>query len=274
MVAYHIASVHFLVYTFSVCLLYLQSLGFSIRISLDGRNCSKILTACLDCTSPRCFSYHFERGKIMSPCVTHNERAREWKSRTQRKHKQDRNEDRMRQRHRRGAGRDSKRAKALALPWQFLSHGREDVSSHAPVVRLKNVGLLHSIQQSNTTLGCLVGRELVIAPSLHLLAPLLSTSHFTHHKHLHSACFSNPPMFPGHHVTRRQTAPFCSFSKTHVNTNSAANGPGGACIKQSVLILKIKWSSVKQNPVLPQCLGYPAGDRGEAPIFQKANEQW
>lgn len=111
-------------------------------------------------------------------------RKKEWKSQTERKHSQDRNEDRMRWRHRWGAGRDSKRkkkeAKALALSWQFLSHGREDVSSHAPVVRLKNLGLLHSIQQSNSTHGCLVGRELVIPPSLHLPAPVLSTSLFFH----------------------------------------------------------------------------------------------
>lgn len=34
--------------------------------------------------------------------------------------------------------------------------------SHAPVVRLKNPGLLHSLHLSNSTHGCLVGKELVI----------------------------------------------------------------------------------------------------------------
>lgn len=204
-------------------------------------------------------------------------RKKEWKSQTERKHKQDRNEDRMRQR--RGVGRDSKREKKRRrhwlLSWQFLSHGREDVSSHAPVVRLKNLGLLHSIQQSNSTHGCLVGRELVIPPSLHLPEPLLSTSLFPHHKHLHSVCFNNP-VFPGHRVTRKQAAPFCSFCKTQVNTNGMANtdnSPGSVCIRRSILILKIERCPVKQNLVLPQCRGHSAGDRGEAPIWRKGNAQ-
>lgn len=86
-----------------------------------------------------------------------------------------------------------KEAKALALSWQFLSHGREDVSSHAPVVRLKNLGLLHSIQQSNSTHGCLVGRELVIPPiPSSACACSFHIPFFPHHKHLHSACFNNP----------------------------------------------------------------------------------
>ena len=46
----------------------------------------------------------------------------------------------------------------------LLSHGGEDVCSHAPAVRLKNPGLLHSLQQSNSTHGCLVGKKLVIPP--------------------------------------------------------------------------------------------------------------
>lgn len=46
----------------------------------------------------------------------------------------------------------------------LLSHGGEDVCSHAPVVRLKNPSLLHSLQQSSSTHGCLVGKELVIPP--------------------------------------------------------------------------------------------------------------
>lgn len=58
----------------------------------------------------------------------------------------------------------------------LLSHGGEDVCSHAPVVRLKNPGLLHSLEQCRSTHGCLVGKELVIPLLLHLLAPLLSTS--------------------------------------------------------------------------------------------------
>lgn len=113
----------------------------------------------------------------MSPCDLRKE-EKEWKGQTEKKYTQDRNEDRVRHRHRRGAGKDSERQKSSQKNWLFCDSSSsmvgKMVSSHAPVVRLKNLGLLHSIQQSNSTHGCLVGWELVIPPSLHLLAALVS----------------------------------------------------------------------------------------------------
>lgn len=190
-------------------------------------------------------------------------RKKEWRRQTERKHKQDRNEDRMRRRHRWGAGRDSKRkkkkeAKALALSWQFLSHGREDVSSHAPVVRLKNLGLLHSIQQSNSTHGCLVGRELVIPPipssacacSFHIL--------FFHTTSICILLASITPVFPGHHVTRKQAAPFCSSCKTQA---ALASGEASRCWKSNAVLSsrigrsRSAWAIPLVTEVRPQSWG-------------------
>lgn len=184
----------------------------------------------------------------------------------------------MRQRRRRRAGRDRqrKKKKTLALSSQLPSHGREAVNSHAPVVRLKNLGLYHSIQHSNSIHGRLLGRELVI---LHISSSVLSPSfHMPFSTQQESAfCLPQypppPPGFPGHHVTRKQAVPFCSSCKRQVNTNSIANSPGGARVRRSLLILKIQCSPVKQNLALPQRVGRPAGDTGEAPILRKAKEQ-
>lgn len=169
----------------------------SIRVSLKSGKCSKLLTASPDCTSPRCFSFHFEGGKIMSPCVIYNER--ESKSRTESTNKTemrtgwDRDIDEKQE----GTVQDEKtRQRHWLCLDSLLSHGGEDVCSHAPVVRLKNPGLLHSLQQSNSTHGCLAGKELVIPPHPFIcLLVFFPHPFFPHHKHLHSVCFNKPPCF-------------------------------------------------------------------------------
>lgn len=108
--------------------------------------------------------------------------------------------------------------------------------SHAPVVRLKNPGLLHSLEQCRSTHGCLVGKELVIPLLLHLLAPLLSTSLLlTPQASAFCLLQQAPSAFPGHRVTRKQAAPFFIFlAKTQVKTSSTTSSPGGDCVKQKL----------------------------------------
>lgn len=158
----------------------------------------------------------------------------------------------------------------------LLSHGGEDVCSHAPVVRLKNPGLLHSLEQCRSTHGCLVGKELVIPLLLHLLAPLLSTSLLlTPQASAFCLLQQAPSAFPGHRVTRKQAAPFLFFLQRHRWRQAAQ--PAAQVVfasSKSFLILKIKCCPIKPNPLLPPCLKRPAGDKCESPISKKGNEQW
>lgn len=140
--------------------------------------------------------------------------------------------------------------------------------SHAPVVRLKKPGLLHSIQQSNSTHGCLVGKELVIPPHP-FICSLLFCPHpfFPHHKHLHSVCFSKPSVFPGHRVTSKTSISFFFAKDTGENTDSAANSTGGVCARaKASRSRKIKCGPVKTRLAFPSpgSPGHPAGDRSES----------
>lgn len=82
------------------------------------------------------------------------------------------------------------------------------------------------------------------------------------------------PVFPGHHVTRKQTVPFYFSCKTQVSTNRAASSPGGARVRQSVLMLKIKCSLCQAKSCAPVAPELSCQWQKWVPVWGKGNEQW
>lgn len=198
----------------------------------------------------------------MSPCVTYNENERGEPNReqaqTRQKWGQDETETQMRSREGGTVTARKGRQRHWLCHGSLLSHGGGDVCSHAPVVRLKNPGLLHSIQPSSSTHGCLAGKELVIPPppSLH---PLLSTSLFPTPQASAFCLLRQAPVFPGHHVTRKQAAPFsflaflffflCIFFVRDAGEHKQHSQQSRWCLhlQEAALILKIKCGPIEPS---------------------------
>lgn len=153
----------------------------------------------------------------MSPCVIHNEKEKNERATQRGKHKQGRR-----------GGQDETETQTTSRKGQskgkkkkcWLCHNssppmvEEDVNSHAPVVRLKNLGPYHSTQHSNSIHGRLLGRELVI---LHIPSSVHSSSFHMPFSTPRASVFClpqyppTPTGLPGHHVTRNQAVPFLFF---------------------------------------------------------------
>lgn len=99
--------------------------------------------------------------------MLHTVRGRECKGQTWNRHKRGQDEAPTQTAEQEGTVKRRKEKRSKGVGWALtapLPQKGGDGSSHAPVVRLKNVGLLHSLQPGKTTLGCLVGKRACYRP--------------------------------------------------------------------------------------------------------------